>query len=205
MKEYNFQWELLSNCFRNEFEDNRIRTLNKKVKSLIESYYDIEKENCTQIFKYSISNYLENFISASDNYGDYLSARIDHLYEKHSGEVLLASNFDESISDYYEYHHSNLFAQIILASNQPVDKVLEDIRQRIFKVLKLISLLKTKILQLKKINRKNLFRKQVNLVYKNMDDTHLRFYQFSLVNSMNFRNLKYCVYEIYSKTPYKIP
>jgi hypothetical protein len=91
-----------------------------------------------------------------------------------SSKYLRAEYLSESIevtleaSDFYY----NIFSAIEVKS---IDKKLESIDQKISRLIKLISILKTKFSQLKKLNKRSLFRSQVHLIFKNLDDTHLSF------------------------------
>ncbi|HTD99319.1 MAG TPA: hypothetical protein VK668_08520 [Mucilaginibacter sp.] len=100
----------------------------------------------------------------------------------------------------YHRYLDTYFAQLISSSVKSADKRLESVNQKIKRIKKLITTLRTKILQLKKFNKKSLFRKQVNLIYKNMDDTHLNFELFIMLAKMIIQKFKYYPNERFNKT-----
>lgn len=84
------------------------------------------------------------------------------------------------------------------------DKKLEYLAQKINRILKFISALKTKFLQLQKLNRRKLYRSKVNLIFKNLDDSHLGFELFSLKNN-SINNLKFKYYPLWNQHMNSLP
>jgi len=106
------------------------------------------------------------------------------IRQQHIRDYTLDSYFICGINEHAIEYKAERYAKLIATITvKTINKKLESLSLKINRLNALISKLKTKFLQLQKLNKRKIFRSKVNLIFKNLDDCHLKFDLFSFNKS----------------------